>query len=166
VSQLAWPPQQSDCGMRVTQFVREQLRKARTHLDLPTLGDPSAVLLSQVSEDTNCTTPSLIPTVNGNTVRSFPTHGHLSADIPQQTGVHHPIYSRRRYYSTQCTDIPQQTGAHHPYCPGGGTTAHSVLTCHTKTCFADAAGEHVPLSAAAAQYGRANLRRLHHAPCV
>jgi hypothetical protein len=29
--------------------------------------------------DTKCTTPSLIPTVNGNTVRSFSTHGQLSA---------------------------------------------------------------------------------------
>jgi hypothetical protein len=29
--------------------------------------------------DTKCTTPSLIPPVNGNTVRSFPTHGQLSA---------------------------------------------------------------------------------------
>jgi hypothetical protein len=31
------------------------------------------------SMDTNCTAPSLIPTVTGNTVRSFPTHGQLSA---------------------------------------------------------------------------------------
>jgi hypothetical protein len=29
--------------------------------------------------DANCTAPSLIPTVNGNTVRSFSTHGQLSA---------------------------------------------------------------------------------------
>jgi hypothetical protein len=29
--------------------------------------------------DTICTAPSLIPTVNGNTVRSFSTHGHQSA---------------------------------------------------------------------------------------
>jgi hypothetical protein len=29
--------------------------------------------------DTNCTVLSLIPTVNGNTVRSFSTHGHQSA---------------------------------------------------------------------------------------
>jgi hypothetical protein len=29
--------------------------------------------------DTNCTAPSLIPTVNGNMVRSFSTHGHQSA---------------------------------------------------------------------------------------
>jgi hypothetical protein len=29
--------------------------------------------------DTKCTTPSLIPTVNGNTVRSFSTRGQQSA---------------------------------------------------------------------------------------
>ena len=29
--------------------------------------------------DTECTTPSLIPTVNGNSVRSFSTHGQQSA---------------------------------------------------------------------------------------
>jgi hypothetical protein len=29
--------------------------------------------------DTNCTAPSLMPTIIGNTVRSFSTHGHLSA---------------------------------------------------------------------------------------
>jgi hypothetical protein len=29
--------------------------------------------------DTICTAPPLIPTVNGNTVRSFSTHGHQSA---------------------------------------------------------------------------------------
>jgi hypothetical protein len=29
--------------------------------------------------DTNCTAPSLTPTVNGNTVRSFSTHEQLSA---------------------------------------------------------------------------------------
>jgi hypothetical protein len=34
--------------------------------------------------------------------------------FPQQTGALHPIQSRRRCYSTQCTDIPQHTGAHHP----------------------------------------------------
>jgi hypothetical protein len=28
-------------------------------------------------------------------------------DIAQQTGAHHPIQPRRRYFSTQCTDIPQ-----------------------------------------------------------
>jgi hypothetical protein len=39
------------------------------HADMPTL--PKL--------DTNCTAPSLIPTVNGNTVRSFSTQGHQSA---------------------------------------------------------------------------------------
>ena len=37
--------------------------------------------------DTNCTTLSLIPTVNGNTVRSFSTHGHQSAAKGSSTTV-------------------------------------------------------------------------------
>jgi hypothetical protein len=37
--------------------------------------------------DTNCTAPSLIPTVNGNTVRSFSTHGHQSAAKGSSTTV-------------------------------------------------------------------------------
>jgi hypothetical protein len=37
--------------------------------------------------DTNCTAPSLIPTVNGNTVRSFSTHGQLSAAQGSSTTV-------------------------------------------------------------------------------
>jgi hypothetical protein len=37
--------------------------------------------------DTNCTAPSLIPTYNGNTVRSFSTHGQLSAAQGSSTSV-------------------------------------------------------------------------------
>jgi zinc transporter ZupT len=37
--------------------------------------------------DTKCTTPSLIPTVNGNTVRSFSTHGQQSAAKGSSTTV-------------------------------------------------------------------------------
>jgi hypothetical protein len=37
--------------------------------------------------DNNCTTPSLIPTVNGNTVRSFSTHGQQSAAKGSSTTV-------------------------------------------------------------------------------
>jgi hypothetical protein len=37
--------------------------------------------------DTKCTSPSLIPTVNGNTVRSFPTHGQQSAAKGSSTTV-------------------------------------------------------------------------------
>jgi hypothetical protein len=37
--------------------------------------------------DTNCTAPSLIPTVNGNTVRSFSTHGQQSAAKGSSTTV-------------------------------------------------------------------------------
>jgi hypothetical protein len=37
--------------------------------------------------DTNCTAPSLIPTVNGNTVRSFSTHGQLPAAQGSSTTV-------------------------------------------------------------------------------
>jgi hypothetical protein len=37
--------------------------------------------------DTNCTAPSLIPTVIGNTVRSFSTHGHQSAAKGSSTTV-------------------------------------------------------------------------------
>ena len=38
--------------------------------------------------DTKCTTPSLIPPVNGNTVRSFSTHGQLSAAKGGSTTAH------------------------------------------------------------------------------
>jgi hypothetical protein len=38
--------------------------------------------------DTSCTTPSLIPTVNGNTARSFSTHGQLSAAKGSSTTSH------------------------------------------------------------------------------
>jgi hypothetical protein len=37
--------------------------------------------------DTNCTALSLIPTVNGNTVRSFSTHGQQSAAKGSSTAV-------------------------------------------------------------------------------
>jgi hypothetical protein len=37
--------------------------------------------------DTNCTAPSLIPTVNGNTVLSFSTHGQQSAAKGSSTTV-------------------------------------------------------------------------------
>jgi hypothetical protein len=37
--------------------------------------------------DTICTAPSLIPTVDGNTVRSFSTHGQLSAEKGSSTTV-------------------------------------------------------------------------------
>jgi hypothetical protein len=37
--------------------------------------------------DTNCTALSLIPTVNGNTVLSFSTHGQLSAAQGSSTTV-------------------------------------------------------------------------------
>jgi hypothetical protein len=38
-----------------------------------------AELTTPPKTGTNCTTPSLIPTVTGNTVHSFSTHGQLSA---------------------------------------------------------------------------------------
>jgi hypothetical protein len=49
-------------------------------------------LLAQVHLP-NCTAPSLIPTVNGNTVRSFSTHGQRSAAKGSSTTVSawHPI---------------------------------------------------------------------------
>jgi hypothetical protein len=37
--------------------------------------------------ETNCTAPSLKPTVNGNTVRCFSTHGHQSAAKGSSTTV-------------------------------------------------------------------------------
>jgi hypothetical protein len=46
---------------------------------------PSSTTLPKV--DTNCTAPSLIPTVNGNTVRSFSTHGQKSAAKGRSTTV-------------------------------------------------------------------------------
>ena len=46
---------------------------------------PKVTTLPKV--DTNCTAPSLIPTVNGNTVPSFSTHGHQSAAKGSPTTV-------------------------------------------------------------------------------
>jgi hypothetical protein len=48
-------------------------------------GGPRMTTLFKV--DTNCTAPSLIPTVNGNTVRSFSTHGQQSAAKGSSTTV-------------------------------------------------------------------------------
>jgi hypothetical protein len=45
------------------------------------------ILTALPKVDTNCTAPSLMPTVNGNTVRSFSTHGHLSAAKGSSTTV-------------------------------------------------------------------------------
>jgi hypothetical protein len=38
-----------------------------------------AEMTALLKVDTTCTAPSLIPTANGNTVRSFSTHGQQSA---------------------------------------------------------------------------------------
>ena len=56
-----------------------------THQQRTQLLTPPASTLPKV--DTNCTAPSLIPTVNGNTVRSFPTHEHQSAAKGSSTAV-------------------------------------------------------------------------------
>jgi hypothetical protein len=50
----------------------------------------SAELTALPKVDTKCTTPSLIPTVNGNTVRSFSTHGEQSAVKGSSTTVSRP----------------------------------------------------------------------------
>ena len=48
--------------------------------------------------DTNCTTPSLIPTVNGDTVRSFSTHGQQSAAKGSSTAVSHSDIRLIQYF--------------------------------------------------------------------
>jgi hypothetical protein len=52
---------------------------------LPSSAHAEMTALSKL--DTNCTTLSLIPTVTGNTVRSFSAHGHLSAAQGSSTTV-------------------------------------------------------------------------------
>jgi hypothetical protein len=47
----------------------------------------AAEVTAPLKVGTKCTTPSLIPTVNGNTVRNFPTHGQLSAAQGSPTTV-------------------------------------------------------------------------------
>jgi hypothetical protein len=46
---------------------------------MPVLSSAHAEMTALPKGDTNWTTPSLIPTVTGNTVRSFSTHGQQSA---------------------------------------------------------------------------------------
>ena len=48
---------------------------------------PPRITTALVKVDTNCTALSLMPTVNGNTVRSFSTHGHQSAAKGSSTTV-------------------------------------------------------------------------------
>jgi hypothetical protein len=50
-----------------------------------------AVVKTLPKVDSNCTKPSLIPTVNGNTVRSFSTHGQQSAAQGSSTTVSHAL---------------------------------------------------------------------------
>jgi hypothetical protein len=54
------------------------------HLSPPLVHAPRS---SAPKVDTNCTAPSLIPTVNVNTVRSFSAHGHQSAAKGSSTTV-------------------------------------------------------------------------------
>jgi hypothetical protein len=46
-----------------------------------------AEMTTLLKVDTKCTAPSLVPTVNGNKVRSLSTHGHLSAAQGSSTNV-------------------------------------------------------------------------------
>jgi hypothetical protein len=59
--------------------------------------------------DTNCTAPSLIPTVNGNTVRSFSTHGQQSAAKGRSTTVSRSDIRLIRYldFSALWSDGPE-----------------------------------------------------------
>jgi hypothetical protein len=52
---------------------------------LPSFARAEMTALPKV--DTKCTTPSLIPTVNGNPVRSLSTHGQQSAEKGSSTTV-------------------------------------------------------------------------------
>jgi hypothetical protein len=52
---------------------------------LPSSARAEMTMLPKV--DTKCTTPSLMPTVTGNTVRSFSTHGQQSAAKGSSTTV-------------------------------------------------------------------------------
>jgi hypothetical protein len=65
---------------------RARHHRARSHLHLSprhTFAETTALL----KVDTKCTAPSLIPTVNGNTFRSFSTHGQPSAAQGRSTTV-------------------------------------------------------------------------------
>ena len=66
-------------GFALTHKMMALLVKHRV-VRLPTPGGGAKV-------DTNCTAPSLIPTVNGNTVRSLSTHGQQSAAKGSSTTV-------------------------------------------------------------------------------
>jgi hypothetical protein len=48
---------------------------------------PISIIYNALQVDTNCIAPSLIPTSNGNTVRSFSTHGRQSAAQASSTTV-------------------------------------------------------------------------------
>jgi hypothetical protein len=52
-----------------------------------------AELTALLKMDTKCTTPSPIPTVNGNTVRSFSTHGQQSAAQVEAQPLSHALTS-------------------------------------------------------------------------
>jgi hypothetical protein len=58
-----------------------------SHPHSPLLTGSLFVMTALPKVDTKCTTPSLIPTVNGNTVRSFSTHGQQSAAKGSSTTV-------------------------------------------------------------------------------
>jgi hypothetical protein len=72
-------------GKSLTLKVRDNVPRLRELKKSRTRGcglHPSCVCAEMTTlpkVDTNCTAPSRIPTVNGNTVRSFSTHGHQSA---------------------------------------------------------------------------------------
>jgi hypothetical protein len=60
---------------------------------MPVLSSAHAEMTALPKGDTNWTTPSLIPTVTGNTVRSFSTHGQQSAAKGSSTTVSHALTS-------------------------------------------------------------------------
>jgi hypothetical protein len=59
--------------------------------------------------DAQCTAPSLIPTVNGNTVRSFPTHGQPSAAKGSSRPRSHALTTPITYRTPRLTGCKEPT---------------------------------------------------------
>jgi hypothetical protein len=74
-------PQAGRPVVRVLLHLRRALRAhpAGHRARLEDQGSSERCVTALPKVDTNCNAPSLIPTVNGNTVRSFSTHGQQSA---------------------------------------------------------------------------------------
>jgi hypothetical protein len=73
----------------------------------PILNNPQCIirLTAQPKVDTKCTAPSLIPTANGNTVRSFSTHGQQSAAKGSSTTVSRSDIRLIQYLDSSALDL-------------------------------------------------------------